>query len=209
MFGENLRKARKAKKMSQAVLGELILMSQQAIGSWESGRTTPPPQTIALLAEALGVSTAYLLGVCDTDKGIRVPVFGCIPSDTLAGAVEDIIGYVDVPQSWGNSGREYFAIKITGDSMSPEYLDGDTVIFVVANACDTGDDCVVIIGDCDGTFKKVVKQANGIVLQPINTTSYFPAFFSNEDIEDLPLRIIGIAEEIRRRRRKAWNETQA
>lgn len=52
-----------------------------------------------------------------------------------------------------------------------------------------------------GTFKKVFKNENGIILQPLNPT-YSPMVYSNEQIEKLPVRIIGIVEEIRRKKRK-------
>lgn len=53
----------------------------------------------------------------------------------------------------------------------------------------------------DGTFKRVFKNENGIILQPLNP-AYSPIVYNNEQIENLPVRIIGIVEEIRRRKRK-------
>ena len=42
---------------------------------------------------------------------------------------------------------------------------------------------------------------NGIILQPLNP-EYSPVVYSNEQIENLPVRIIGIVEEIRRKKRR-------
>ena len=39
----------------------------------------------------------------------------------------------------------------------------------------------------------------GITLQPINVTDFEPITYSNEDIEKLPVRILGVAIEIRRK----------
>ena len=53
MFSERLREARKAKHYSQAEVSRLLGVTQQAVGKWETGRSTPDPQTVARLAEIL------------------------------------------------------------------------------------------------------------------------------------------------------------
>jgi len=50
----------------------------------------------------------------------------------------------------------------------------------------------------DALFKKVRKRADGIILQPLNTL-YEPRVFSNQKVEELPVAIIGMAKEIRRK----------
>ena len=45
MFSERLREARKAKHYSQAEVSRLLGVTQQAVGKWETGRSTPDPQT--------------------------------------------------------------------------------------------------------------------------------------------------------------------
>ena len=45
-----------------------------------------------------------------------------------------------------------------------------------------------------GTFKRVFKNESGIILQPLNS-EYAPMVFTNEQIETLPVRVIGIVEE--------------
>jgi phage repressor protein C with HTH and peptisase S24 domain len=49
------------------------------------------------------------------------------------------------------------ALRVTGDSMEPEYKDGDIVHFANATARD-GDDCLVRLGELENfeqTFKRV------------------------------------------------------
>lgn len=50
----------------------------------------------------------------------------------------------------------------------------------------------------DATFKKIIKSESGITLQPLNA-EYNPMFYTNEQIKELPVRIIGVAKEIRRK----------
>ena len=207
MFGDNLKQARMNRKLSQAALARMLMVSQQTVGSWEVNRTSPPPETIAQIAKVLGVSTNYLLGAAtDSATGqqrvLRIPVLGSIPAGIPIEAIEDVLDYEEAPLDWSTGGREYFALKIKGDSMSPEYINGDVVIFQATADCESGDDCAVIINGDDATFKKVIKHMDGIVLQPLNTAAYNPAFYSNAEILDLPVKVIGIAEEIRRKLKK-------
>ena len=205
MFGNNLKTARTSRKLSQAALARMLCVSQQTIGSWEVNRTSPPPDMIARIAKVLGVSTNFLLGADSGTPGgqvLRIPVLGSIPAGIPIEAIEDVLDYEEAPLDWSAGGREYFALKIKGDSMSPDYMDGDVVIFLAADDCQSGDDCAVIINGDDATFKKVIKHMDGVMLQPMNTTAYVPTFYSNAEISHLPVRVIGIAEEIRRKLRR-------
>ena len=85
--------------------------------------------------------------------------------------------------------------------MSPEYLDGDTLILEKSDTCESGDDCVVMVNGNDGTFKRVFKNENGIILQPLNPT-YSPLVYTNQQIEELPVKILGVLVEFRRRKKK-------
>ena len=44
---------------------------------------------------------------------------------TVMGLPLYFFNYEEAPLDWSMGGREYFALKIKGDSMSPEYMDGD------------------------------------------------------------------------------------
>ena len=81
----------------------------------------------------------------------------------------------------------------------PEYLDGDTIILEKVDDCESGQDCVVMVNGQDGTFKRVFKNETGIILQPLNPT-FSPMVYSNEDIEKLPIKIIGKVVELRRKK---------
>jgi len=113
-------------------------------------------------------------------------------------AIEEIFDYEEIPAKWMAGGKDYFALKIQGDSMNPKYLDGDIVIFLKSPDCENGSECAVIVNGDDATFKKIRKGRDGIILMPINT-EYEPNHYTNEQIESLPVTIIGIAKEIRRK----------
>lgn len=83
--------------------------------------------------------------------------------------------------------------------MYPDYKTGDTVIFEKANDCESGQHCAVMVNGNDVTFKKVLKSEAGITLVPLNESKYEPIFYSNKQIKELPVRIIGVAKENRRK----------
>ena len=63
--GDRIRTARKARKLTQAQLGQLLQPPQtrQAIHDLEKGRYEPSANTIRGLCAALGVSCDWLLGI--------------------------------------------------------------------------------------------------------------------------------------------------
>ena len=62
MLPKALKILRTNRKMSQKELADIIGVSQQTIGSWEVGRTSPDPDMINKLARFFNVTTDYLLG---------------------------------------------------------------------------------------------------------------------------------------------------
>lgn len=62
MLSSRLKALREKKDISQKELAKIIGVSQQAIGSWEVGRTAPAPELIIKLADYFDVSSDYLLG---------------------------------------------------------------------------------------------------------------------------------------------------
>ncbi len=138
----------------------------------------------------------------DVARSVKIPVLGSIPAGIPMEAIEDIIGEEEIPSEWTLGEKEFFALKIKGDSMEPEYRSGDIVIFNKQDNCENGDDCAVMVNGDDATFKRVEKlEGGGILLKPLNP-NYPTLHYTDEDILNLPIRILGIAWELRRTRKK-------
>lgn len=140
-----------------------------------------------------------------TDDNIKIPVLGRIPAGIPFEAIEDqyAIDYEKIPRNWLNGGKQYFALKLDGDSMEPEYKDNDIVIFQKTSDCESGQDCCIKINGFDATFKRVKKQENGIMVIPLNennSSGFSTTFYTNDDIINKPVEIIGIVKQIRRNR---------
>ena len=127
---------------------------------------------------------------------VKIPVLGIIKAGTPIEAQQDIIDYVEIPKDWTKGGKEYYGLKINGDSMYPKYDNNDIVIFLKTNEVISGKDCAVMVTGFDATFKKVLFQNDSIILQPYNS-NYQVQMFNKEQIEQLPVKIIGIAKEKR------------
>ena len=91
-----------------------------------------------------------------------------------------------------------FALKVRGDSMLPEFKEGDIVIVKKQPDVESGEIAVVLINGDEGTLKRVKKTEDGIFLYAFNPAVYEPHFYSNADIENLPVRIVGKVIENRR-----------
>ena len=83
-LGERIKALRKERGWSQAELGERIATDSQRISRYENERITPNIDAVIRLAEALDVSTDYLL----IDSAPRRPLSG--PDHELADRVADL-----------------------------------------------------------------------------------------------------------------------
>lgn len=180
----------------------------------------PTLDTVKYVAKGMNTSIEEILKILDEDQEFVVNqdlpsthknnsssnsavvfVYGTIPAGIPMECIEDILDTEEISADMLKGGKQYFGLKIKGDSMEPDYLDGDVIIFQKQDDCENGDDCVVMVNGNDGTFKRVFKNENGIILQPLNN-KYQPMIYSNEQIETLPVKILGVFEELRRKKRK-------
>ena len=91
---------------------------------------------------------------------------------------------------------EFFALQIKGDSMEPKISDGDVVIVRKQPDVESGEIAIVLVNGDEATIKKVQKFTGGINLVPSNPV-YEVKTFTNEQIEALPVQILGKVVELR------------
>ena len=212
-FSTNLKKIREKKGLSQNKLGNMVGVNQTTIARWENKEIAPSIDNVEELANALNIPLPDLLGkdlrfdnatFVDVDSDtIQIPVLGKIPAGMPLEAIEDTytMDTIDIPKEWLRGNNKYFALKLEGNSMEPDYLDKDIVIFKQANDCESGQDCCIRINGFDATFKRVRKQENGIMVMPLNennSTGFVSTFYSKEEIINKPVEILGVVKQIRR-----------
>lgn len=94
MIGEQIRKARKVRKLSQAKLGELVGLGQTSINKVETGGTKQP-RDLERFAEVLGVTIEYLFSEDDPPAiGDDVSITGKSPEINYE-ALTHIVDVVD------------------------------------------------------------------------------------------------------------------
>ena len=196
MFAERLKEARKAKRYSQAEVSKMLGVTQQAVGKWETGRSTPDPQTVARLAEILDTPTDVLLGLRKESGAASavgrnafsryteslVPVVGTVRAGYGALAFEEDYGkeYASVKDP-----QNYFYLVVKGDSMEPRISDGDLALVHRQSTLENGDLGVLVYGsDGEGTLKKYIQRGNSVVLQPFNP-AYDEMVIKGEELDHL------------------------
>lgn len=65
-FGENLKKLRKSRNLSQKALGAKVGLSKAVISKYENGMSYPSFDVLIRIAQYFGVTTDYLLGVLES-----------------------------------------------------------------------------------------------------------------------------------------------
>lgn len=186
-------------------LGKLIGKSESAISQYETGKRQLDSPTLIKLAKVLNTTVDCLLGLDSSlspvnaplTAGAKIKVFGRVPAGIPVEAIEDIIDEIEISEKMANDDYEYLALLVTGESMLPIYQDGDIVIIRKQETANTGDDIVAYVNGYDATLKRLQRYKEGIRLKAINP-NFESRFYTNAQIESLPVRILGIVVEMRR-----------
>ena len=71
MVANSLKDLRKSRCLSQRDVARMLNVTQQAIASWENGRTEPSNMALVEIADYFNVSVDYLLGRTDNPNILR------------------------------------------------------------------------------------------------------------------------------------------
>lgn len=195
-FATILKEMRKKSGLSQTELAGRLGVTQQAVGKWESGRSSPDPATVVRIAEILNTTTDYLLGLHQPSPELDsaterffgsyreslIPVIGTVKAGYGALAFEEDYGteYARVKDP-----NNYFYLVVRGDSMEPRIQDGDLALVHRQNTLESGDLGVIVYGDeGEGTLKKYIQRGNAIILRPFNP-DYEDLVIKGEDLNHL------------------------
>lgn len=208
-MAEIIKERRLAMGYTQEELAQKLGLQKSAIAKYENGRVENIKRSvIGEMAKVLECSPAYLMGwdnniapisggSKEKKKGVTINVLGRVAAGIPIEAVEDIIDTEEISESMASTG-EFFGLLINGDSMEPDIHKGDTVIVRQQDDAESGEIVIAMINGCDATCKRLIKYAEGISLVSLNS-SYDPMFFSNKDVIEKPVRIIGKVVESRRK----------
>lgn len=205
--GERIKDLREKLRMSQVEFADRINVSKQTLYKYENNIITNiPSDKIEAAAKIGNISPAYLMGwdnnvgpITNGSKhktpGVTIPVLGRVAAGTPIEAIEDVIDTEEITEEMAATG-EFFGLQIDGDSMEPKMSKGDVVIVRQQDDANSGDTVIITVNGTDATCKRLRKYRDGIELISTNP-SYEPMFFTNEDIENKPVRVIGKVVELR------------
>lgn len=201
---ERIKEGMAIRNLKQSDLVEKTGISKGALSSYISGRYIPKQNNIYKISKALNVNEAWLMGNdvpmerslnSLQKRGLSINVYGSVAAGIPIDMIEDIVDTEEITESLAKSGK-FFGLKIKGNSMEPRIKDGDVVIVRQQSDAETGDIVIATVNGDEATCKRLRKYRDGIELIS-NNPNYEPMFFSNEEIANKPINIIGRVVELR------------
>ncbi len=120
----------------------------------------------------------------------KIPILGTIAAGPASEAIENLNGYVVIPENEIKSPERCYALKAVGDSMIDDgVFDGDIVVIRQQSTADDGKMVVAIIDDNQTTLKRIYKEKNRIRLQPANQ-NLLPFYRTEVEIRGVVEKII-------------------
>ena len=195
--GENLRRIRNARKLSQEMLARKSTVSQSAISAIEREEKAPTASTLTLLAKALGCAPSDLLE--EKEKALqapgllpvttrRIPLLGTVHCGEPSYAEQEFESYVEA----GAEIHADFALRAKGDSMTGARIqDGDIVFIRRQDTVENGEIAAVLIDD-ETALKRIRYLPGGMTMLQAENPAYAPIFIGGEG-ETRAVRILGKA----------------
>lgn len=180
-----VRRARHRAKLTQYELARKLGCTDSYIAKIERGRAYPATDFLIRLFEELGIDERRLFNAAlpqslkpMLEKALRgmrrgpalrpLPIFGEIVAGSPSEATRAPLGELEVlPETWSLS---RYALKVSGDSMSPTIQPGD-LILVDTSLRPRQNDIIACFLNREATLKRYIKRGTIILLKADN-----PAF---------------------------------
>ena len=192
VVARNLRRIAFDANKSQVEIAKDLGINKTTVSAWMNGTRTPKMSKIDMLCAYFGVKRSDLMEPRDaplTRPSTRIPVLGRVAAGIPIDAIEDVLDWEEITPAMSVTG-EFFGLKIKGDSMQPRIVEGDVVIVRCQPDAESGDVVIVQVNGNTATCKRLSKHPSGISLISFNP-AYEPMVYTNEEIESLPVTIIG------------------
>lgn len=197
---KNIKRLREEKGLSQDALARLTgYTDRSSITKIEKGQVDLQQSKIELFAKALGTSSRELVGWDSVSNrtGLTIDVLGRVAAGIPLEAIEEIVDTEEITEDLSRTGK-FFGLRIKGDSMEPDIHDGDTVIVRQQDDAENDEIVIALVNGNDGVCKRLKRYQDSIALVSLNA-KYEPMYFSQREIIDKPVRIIGKVVELRRK----------
>ncbi len=203
ILGQRIKHLREQNGLSQIELAQKLNISNSTLSQYESGTRAPSDDIKLKLASYFQVTVDYLLGASTkqfptpniANKIVTFPIIGEVAAGYEHIAMEDWSGdTISIPEEAlrGRSRTDFFVLAVHGDSMYPDFREGDKVLVLKTSTLSRSGMIGVVLYDDDiATLKKVeyVQGKPWLKLVPINPM--YPArTIEGSDLEHC--RILGV-----------------
>lgn len=171
-FGKRLFELRSSKKISREALGEKIGVSKTAIKNWEDGENSPKLEYVEALSSYFKVNFEWLSkgkgkpddqlisvsSISNVDfipqKIRKAPVLNWVqaghPADVFDNAYDEYEYFYDE-----GYGLQVYWLYVRGDSMEPQFFEGDKILVDAERQANAGDFVIAMIDhESQATFKR-------------------------------------------------------
>ncbi|MDH0348722.1 LexA family protein [Aeromonas dhakensis] len=216
MKSERIRELRKKHGLTQQKLGELIGVKKSSISQWENDEHSPSGDNLAQLSKVFGVSAHWLatgkgspelsnVEPAVIPQGNRVPILSYVQAGNWREMCEQATtfdGNVEYVSAGGEIGPYGFGLWLRGDSMLPQFKEGDLIIVDPDELPQPGDYVVAKNGSNEATFKKYrprgIDENGQEVFELVPLNDDYPTMHSDRQ----HIQIIGVMVEHRSYRKR-------
>lgn len=198
-MAQNIKRYMRKKNISRRELCDALGFNYNTLADWLHARKYPRIDKIEMMANYFGISKADLVEqYSDADAHhiapidvIRIPVLGRVVAGDPREAIQEADEFLYIPAMNHRRSEDFFALRVCGESMEPNLMDGDIAIVHIQPDVESGQIAVVLIDNNDATVKRVFVSPDGITLVADNPAVFQPHFFTNDDCLSLPVKILG------------------
>lgn len=192
-FGEQLKKARKKKKMSQDDLANILGINRVSISNYESNKNTPTLSNMNKILKALDLNSNYFDENNTKILLKTIPLIGLascgIPQDY------DLNGYDQIPISEELYHDGMYAVRAEGNSMSPKINDNALVYCRSAQHVENGHIVHYSINSESGIKKYKINEKGDIIsLVPINSDFDIITIHADDGADLKMARVVGVVD---------------
>lgn len=181
ILGENIRKLRQARGLTQQQLADIMGASNYTtISKWESGANSPRGGDLVKLSELFNVSVDELLGINDNItlksdyKYIPTAISAGIQLDVEAITECETITIPDVIMGKYARDENIFITRVNGDSMN-KVIPHNSLIAVRPVSLESLKNGDIVVYSYDGEYalKRFYKKGNKLIFRPDSTDVSF------------------------------------
>lgn len=221
-----IKELRKQKGITQEELGRILDVGKATISNYESEKRQLTADVLQKLSEYFGTSTDEILGLSEAkpepigkpidsadfppqtlvhpplpnleNETTAIPILGSVRAGYDYIAEQELLGYLNVEESFADMHPDAFALYVKGDSMSPEIRHNDIAVCLPDQEIRDNDVAVICVNGDEGTVKRVRFDSDGLTLVPANPR-YKPQRYSSKDVQQLPVLLQAKVVEVRHR----------